>query len=156
MLVEGKRSHPPPYKQEVSEYFQRLLSWSMAEPRFTARCDSACHAIVSDTRIYGVRDMGWRLQRTQKWFLRPKLYRGLIIHQVPRGVKAWPFFTGCVCANTRICIYEVEVSVAQSRPTFCDPKDCSPPGSSVRGILQARLLEWVAISYSRGSSWPRD
>ena len=42
----------------------------------------------------------------------------------------------------------MEVSVAQSRPTFCDPKDCSPPGSSVRGILQARLLEWVAISYS--------
>ena len=34
----------------------------------------------------------------------------------------------------------------------CDPKDCSPPGSSVHGILQARVLEWVAISVSRGSS----
>ena len=34
--------------------------------------------------------------------------------------------------------------------------DCSPPGSSVHGISQARILEWVAISYSRGSSWPRD
>ena len=34
--------------------------------------------------------------------------------------------------------------------------DCSPPGSSVRGILQARILEWVTIPYSRGSSWPRD
>ena len=34
--------------------------------------------------------------------------------------------------------------------------DCSPPGSSVHGILQARILEWVAISFSRGSSWPRD
>ena len=40
--------------------------------------------------------------------------------------------------------------------TLCDPKDCSPPGSSVHGILQARILEWVAISCSRGSSWPRD
>ena len=39
---------------------------------------------------------------------------------------------------------------------FCDPVDCSPPGSSVHGILQARTLEWVAISFSRGSSWPRD
>ena len=38
----------------------------------------------------------------------------------------------------------------------CDPMDCGPPGSSVHGILQARILEWVAISYSRGSSWPRD
>ena len=40
--------------------------------------------------------------------------------------------------------------------TFCNPMDCSPPGSSVREILQARLLEWVAIFFSRGSSRPRD
>ena len=37
----------------------------------------------------------------------------------------------------------------------CDPMDCSPPSSSVHGILQARIMEWVAISFSRGSSWPR-
>ena len=46
--------------------------------------------------------------------------------------------------------------VAQSCPTLCNPVDCSLPGSSVQGILQARLLEWVAISFSRGSSRPRD
>ena len=39
---------------------------------------------------------------------------------------------------------------------LCDPMDCSLPGSSVRGILQARMLEWVAIPFSRGSSQPRD
>ena len=39
---------------------------------------------------------------------------------------------------------------------FCDPIDCSPPGSSVHGISQARILEWVAISFSRRSSQPRD
>ena len=39
-------------------------------------------------------------------------------------------------------------------PTLCNPMDCSPPGSSVHGILQARILEWVAISSSRGSSPP--
>ena len=49
-----------------------------------------------------------------------------------------------------------ESEVAQSCPTLCDPMDCSLPGSSVHGILQARILEWVAISFSRGSSWPRD
>ena len=38
----------------------------------------------------------------------------------------------------------------------CDAMDCSPPGSSVHGILQARILEWVAIPFSRGSSQPRD
>ena len=45
---------------------------------------------------------------------------------------------------------------AQSCLTFCNPTDCSPPGSSANGILQARILEWVAISSSMGSSRPRD
>ena len=44
----------------------------------------------------------------------------------------------------------------QSCPALCDPMDCSPPGSPVHGILQARILEWAAISFSRGSSRPRD
>ena len=52
--------------------------------------------------------------------------------------------------------YESESEVAQSCPTLCNPVDCSPPGSSVHGILQARILEWVAISFSRGSSQLRD
>ena len=50
----------------------------------------------------------------------------------------------CVCAQLPLC------------PTLCDPMDCSPPGSSVHGILQARILEWVAMSSSTGSSWPKD
>ena len=48
------------------------------------------------------------------------------------------------------------VSVSQSSPTLCGPVDCRLPGSSVQGISQARILEWGTISYSRGSSWPRD
>ena len=44
---------------------------------------------------------------------------------------------------------------AQSCPTLGGPKDCSSPGSSVRGIFQARKLDWVAISYVRGFSQPR-
>ena len=50
----------------------------------------------------------------------------------------------------------VQCSVTQSCLTLWDPMDCSPPGSSVHGILQAGILEWVAISSSRGSSQPRD
>ena len=46
--------------------------------------------------------------------------------------------------------------VAQSCPTRCDPMDCSLQGSSVHENFQASVLEWVAISFSRGSSWPRD
>ena len=48
------------------------------------------------------------------------------------------------------------VLVTQPCLTLCDPMDCSPLGSSVHGILQAGILEWVAIPYSRGSSQPRD
>ena len=44
----------------------------------------------------------------------------------------------------------------QSCPILCDPMDCSPPGSSAHGILQAKILEWVVTPSSRGSSWPRD
>ena len=51
---------------------------------------------------------------------------------------------------------ESESEVAQSGPTLCDPMDYSLPGSSVHGIFQAIVLEWIAISFSRGSSRPRD
>ena len=51
---------------------------------------------------------------------------------------------------------ESESEVAQSCPTLCDPMDCSLPGFSLHGILQARVLEWVAFSFSRGSSQSRD
>ena len=48
----------------------------------------------------------------------------------------------CVCSVAWLCL------------PLCDPKDCSPPGSSIHGIFQTRILDWVAISSSRGSSWP--
>ena len=55
------------------------------------------------------------------------------------------FSSLCVCAKS-----------LQSCPTLCESMNCSPPGSSVDGILQARILEWVAVPSSRGSSRPRN
>ena len=49
-----------------------------------------------------------------------------------------------------------KATCAQLCPTLCDPKDCSLPGSTVHGISQAGIVEWVAISFSRGSPRPRD
>ena len=54
--------------------------------------------------------------------------------------------------SKHVLLLNVKGLVTQSCLTLCDPVDCSPPGSSVHGILQARVLEWVAISFSRGSS----
>ena len=58
----------------------------------------------------------------------------------------------------KITILNISVTVygAQSCPTLATPMDYSPPGPFVRGIIQARILEWVAISFSKRSSWPRD
>ena len=82
-------------------------------------------------------------QQTCCWDSRKGERLTFILHCVPR-----PDHSECsiVCA----CL------VTQSSPTLCNPMDCSPPGSSVHGIFRARILEWVAISYFRGSSWPRD
>ena len=53
-------------------------------------------------------------------------------------------------------IPQSETEVAQSCPALCDPMGCGLPGSSVHGIFQAIVLEWIAISFSRGSTQPRD
>ena len=55
-----------------------------------------------------------------------------------------------------ILLPNINVLVAQSCLTLFDPLEYSPPGSSIHGILHSRLLEWIAISFSRGSSHPRD
>ena len=80
------------------------------------------------------------------------------------GPKAWCYGRSCFLMSQtqrwswrvfKWCVH-CACSVAQSRLTLWDPMDCSLPGSSVQGISQARILEWVAISSSRNSFWPRD
>ena len=63
--------------------------------------------------------------------------------------KVSPASPGFTCAH-------VHTQWLQSCPTLCDPTHCGPPGSSVHGIFQERILRWVAISFSKGSSQPRD
>ena len=83
----------------------------------------------------------------------------------PRRKEQWPHT--CLCHHTNMlicksinmheCVYtytKVKVLVTQSCLTLCDLLDCSPPGSSVCGILQAGVLEWVAMPLSRGCSQP--
>ena len=65
----------------------------------------------------------------------------------------WGFF---VYIYIQMYIHRHAYSVAQLCMTLWDSTDCSPSGSSVHGISQVRILEWVAVSFSRGSSWPKD
>ena len=71
-----------------------------------------------------------------------------------RGLFSYPFLIPSPLTSP--LTYGYWLCCAQSCLVLHDPMDCSPPGSSVHGIFQARTLEWVAISSSRGSSWPRD
>ena len=73
----------------------------------------------------------------------------LISTKAVPNLKAWRFDPVFSLALT-------VVLVPQSCPTLCDPMDCSPPGSSVHGIPQVWILEWGALSFSTGSSWPTE
>ena len=79
-----------------------------------------------------------------------KLGRGKVVKIHPTNVqiswKQWMWEA----------VKKVKMLVTQSCLTLCNPMDCNPPGFSVHGILQARILEWVAIPFSRGSSQSRD
>ena len=72
----------------------------------------------------------------------------------------WPHILTYKYSSIYTCgilhIHAVLCLVTQIMFDSCDPMDCSPPGSSVHGILQIRILEWVAIPFSRWSSQPRD
>ena len=89
-------------------------------------------------------------------------------------VLTWPFLKACGRTHTQrsppshnatssswiktslLSPHLILCSVTQSCLTLCDLMDCNPSGSSVHGILQARILEWVAVPFSRGYSQPRD
>ena len=83
-------------------------------------------------------------------------------HKVPHS-PSWTPFRPCWCTTAAVTqdsirkrLQKVKVSVPQLCLTLCHPMDYSLPGSSVQGILQTRILEWVAIPFSKGSSQPRD
>ena len=63
---------------------------------------------------------------------------------------------GSIHTMEHYSLFKSESEVTHLRLTLCHPMGCSPPGSFIQGILQARVLEWVVISFSRGSSQPRD
>ena len=111
-------------------------------PQWLSGKESACHCRRRGFDPW-VRKISW----SRKWQPTPLFLPGKFHGQRSMaGYSPW----GPKGSNTTLCL------VSWSCPTLWDPMVCSPPGSSVHGIFQARMLEWVAISFSRGSSWPRD
>ena len=81
--------------------------------------------------------------RGKDMHLAPKIQREDMMNSIYKRYHGRPSIC-CCCLIAKLCL------------TLCNPMDYSLPGSSVHGIFQARILKWVAISFSRGSSWPRD
>ena len=119
------------------------------------QCSDSSHSVVSDScdpmdwsppgssvlGIFQARILEWIAISFSRGSFRPRNWA-----QVP--CIAGTFFTDWAMREAHMS--------AQSCPTLCDPMDCSPPGSSVHGMLLARILEWVAIPFSRGSFRPRN
>jgi len=114
----------------------------------------------SEAGLYELSPSEWLLLQSPSWdlasvthntwdrwhFPLTDLYYSLVRLTTQHGLKK---------LNIPECLSITHVC-AQSHLTLCDPLDCRPPGSSVHGVFQARILQWVAISSSRGSSWPRN
>ena len=80
------------------------------------------------------------------------LYSEANLHECPVFQMMCVCVCVCVCARVCVCVCVHVFLISQSCPTFRNPMDCSWPGSSVCGISQARIVEWVAIFFSRGLS----
>ena len=90
------------------------------------------------------------------FFLVTTVRLGIILNVGETAVTEADQVYNKIPAGKKKTLNHIWVKVAQSCPTFCDPTGCSLPGSLVPEIFQARMLEWVAISFSRGPSQPRN
>ena len=108
------------------------------------------HTHINPTtgRLFTITTSPWGVWRFWVERILPQLLRSLL------GGLACN--TPCSETQLGLCPWDSQVLVSRSCPTLWDPMDCSPSGSSVHGIIHARILEWVVIPFSRGSSSPRD
>ena len=102
---------------------------------------SSLFFLVTVARVLWILLIFWKNGFWSHWYLFIDLFQSLISNLI--SIICFILLC-CYCLIDKKC------------PYFCDPMDYSLPGSSIHGISQARILEWVAISFSRGSSWPRD
>ena len=126
----------------------------------TAHACATCHLDVLPTRFYFFHAQNSRELKQHRTPPEEEMLFGdcLKTEVGPSGPRLplnnrtkWGW--GVVYLNRNLPLGAMHVcSVVQSCPTLCNPMDCSPPGSSVNGILQARILGWVAMTSSRGSS----
>ena len=132
------RALPPKLLIRAAVVSKRSVSFSRSRPAFVKTAPFFAPATTAKT---GTRSGVWAASMVQ---FCSSFFKHSVTKRSP-WAEFW-FKLGYVpaCLVTLLCL------------TLCNPMDCGPPGFSVLGISQARKLEWVAISFSRGASWPRD
>ena len=157
----------PPLLKIPYASLRSLLPWSqVTNDLLLCHCRSVCifhdfcvnritHSIYVNRTYFGLGFLSLglmtiRMHTFHVWVL----YCWTVFHYMYISPYVYPFNCGCtIYCNKDACSCAKSL---QSWPTLCHPTDSSPPGSSVHGTLQARILEWVVVLSSRGSSRPRD
>ena len=137
-----------------SSFWLPILRWSLT---FQALPGSCLYLLCFLSSTRNALCLFFHLEKSpflplSQWFLATSSFAprdALAITEL--SLARWP----CVCYWSKLQCCRISYKAHVSCPILCDPMDCSPPGSSVQVILLARMLEWVAISSSRGSFWPR-
>ena len=149
--------HLAPYNKKLSS--QSLPKWSICLGHLTGNANPKRKSyFLAELSI--IKNLGQKLNKDNSWYHISN--RWVILATSSLEASTCRLRTGeKAAAWERSSPQDLErktkwSEVAQSCPTLCDPMDSSLPGSFVHGIFQARILEWVAISFSRRSSRPRD
>ena len=134
-------------KRQITEFSDHSIGQSHLEPSVLLKMNSI-----------SLWSTAWVLWYESTFGL-PTQYWGILIGIQKRFKTAWWVTSFTLNLLLGLCVWKLKLLVAQSCLTLCNPMNCSPPGSSVHGILQARILEWVASpspgksSRPRGQSW---
>ena len=141
---DGVVSHPEP------DMLQCEVKWALGSTSKASRCDGIPAELFTTLKDDVIKVLHSVCRQSGRPNSGQRTGKGQSSSQFPKTVLLKTVLAMGQLHSSLVLVSEVKWSdVAQLCSTLCDPMDCSPPGSSVHGILQARILEWVTISFSR-------
>ena len=145
-----------PRKPELKEYAQFLKILIFSENQGASNRDLSYPHFSLET--YALVFLSYKGNAGKLRFSQDSTFQYFTLFEMTQTLNEFLPFNFIQFQVTKIWrgYFAAAAKTLQSCPTLCDPIDCSPPGSPVPGILQARILEWVAFPFSSGSSQPRD
>ena len=149
---------------QVNQFYVSLASvlLTLSLPQTLKQCLSLMLAVTQVVNLTAINTVNFYFEDIGQEILEafPGDWMALVLEQIFLIISCLNFRTwqseALVCSLFDVCVWFMHACMLQPHLTLCNPVDCSPPGSSVHGILQSRILDWVAMPSSKGSSQPRD